>query len=540
MQAPGARKQRSVVPIWREFIRTHSGELKSSSSGLPIISPSDEPLLLALTKWRNQPTIARAADVIGKSFLSSKPELSLDAARYLTISGSTATRAVQKVAKRVIDGPPLSYINNFAFNVLAETGTKGYIRARIGVLKKRTRLYSANPMDWLEIARLHCLIAQFEPARSAIRIALGNAPNNRVVLRASARFLIHVGDPEHALYVLRRSDAIGEDPWVQAAEIAVASSANKTPISIRNARSVLARRHLSALQTSELASALATEELRSGSRRQASKHFRQSVIDPTDNAVAQAVWAREKFHINIKADPTNVPGAFEGRVLAATAGDNFESALENCICWLRDEPFSSAPATTGSHLATVFRKDYSFSEKIARVGLIANPNNNLLKNNLVVALAHQGLIDAAEEVLTQLNWRDVEDRSEMKPTLYATKGLLKFRRNNIEDGRSLYKDSVMKASKRQLWDTAFRAKIHWFNEEMRASTIPMVEADRVRDILDDDVSRRKANISSMSKAVWSQTKSEIWGNCQAERAVLCGDFATISDDITLVKTLTEL
>jgi hypothetical protein len=52
--------------------------------------------------------------------------------------------------------------------------------------------------------------------------ALQLAPQNRHVLRSAARLFLHVGDPECAHDLVARNDATKNDPWLIAAEIAIA------------------------------------------------------------------------------------------------------------------------------------------------------------------------------------------------------------------------------------------------------------------------------------------------------------------------------
>jgi hypothetical protein len=55
------------------------------------------------------------------------------------------------------------------------------------------------------------------------------APNHRFALRSAARFFLHVGKPDDAQTILRRSEATRRDPWLMAAEIAVSTVADRTP-----------------------------------------------------------------------------------------------------------------------------------------------------------------------------------------------------------------------------------------------------------------------------------------------------------------------
>jgi hypothetical protein len=91
---------------------------------------------------------------------------------------------------------------------------------------------------------------------------------------------------------VRDESVVREDPWLLAAEVAVASVAGRRPMFVRQGRKVLESGRLPALQTAKLASAIATLEMTAGDTRSARRLFRESLVDPTDNSLAQAGWGQ--------------------------------------------------------------------------------------------------------------------------------------------------------------------------------------------------------------------------------------------------------
>jgi hypothetical protein len=89
-------------------------------------------------------------------------------------------------------------------------------------------------------------------------VALRLAPDDRFILRSAARLLVHVGDSDGALEVLRHSDRTKIDPWLSAAEISIASTADRPSRFAKSAAHIVTGDRFPARQTTELASALAT------------------------------------------------------------------------------------------------------------------------------------------------------------------------------------------------------------------------------------------------------------------------------------------
>ena len=88
--------------------------------------------------------------------------------------------------------------------------------------------------------------------------------------------------------------------------------------------------------------------------------------------------------------------------------------------------------------------DHRTSELISRIGLTANPNDMVLLNNLVFALASSNKLNEAESWYAKFKPRESDLR--MNVLKQATGGLLKFRRGDQEEGRRLYNVAIQLAS----------------------------------------------------------------------------------------------
>lgn len=206
---------------------------------------------------------------------------------------------------------------------------------------------------------------------------------------------------------------------------------------MKNGRAMIGSGQFAPAHISELASAIATLELVHGNRPAARKLFRTALIDPTENSVAQAAWAaREAKASGVDAAVLDLPRTFEARAWDLYGRHNWSGAIAEVDLWLLDEPFASRPAVFGSFAAAVALGDFESGANFAKRGLIANPAEFLLLNNLAFSLASQGHVTDAQSVLSRVDITDL-DAGE-KVAFLATSGLLRFRSGDHDAGRMLY------------------------------------------------------------------------------------------------------
>ena len=131
--------------------------------------------------------------------------------------------------------------------------------------------------------------------------------------------------------------------------------------------------------------------MRAGNAKIARKLFREALVQPTENAVAQVSWAAEHLPA-FDIDPAvfSVPRSFEAKAWNFYHTARWPQALVESWNWLGDQPFSARPAVHGSFIASVLLEDYAEAQRIAAGGLIANPKDFTLINNIAFALANNG------------------------------------------------------------------------------------------------------------------------------------------------------
>lgn len=508
---------RRVIPRWREFATAATtGELKP----LPVRDPAplaegrDDELRQRVDEWVAHPTVGHAADVVSTAFVLDLPLPARAAAEFLVRRREEAGVAAVALAELVLASPPegvrthpvddtpgaspwpevptggitgptaradavsvLVGARRFPAPPAALAPVPPDVVARITQLRARLRGDPRNALAWVDLSRLYACVGQAAQAERAITTALALAPEHRFTLRSAARYFLHARDPERAHEVLRRSGAVAGDPWLVAAELAVATVAERAPRHTRTARAMLASRQFAAFDTAELAGAVATLEINAGKTRVARHLMLDALRDPTDNAVAQAEWAARKLRlIELPPAALEVPRTFEARAFAAYGAERWEEAFAASGQWLDDEPFSSRAVGLGTVLAGVGLGRMAQAVAIARRGVLANPDEALMRLNLVYALAEADHLEAAFAEFRRVDASALTGADAV--TYLANAGLLLYRFSAVlPDGASLrdtararYAEAAERA--RSLRPPGLETLVHayWAGEEVRTGT----------------------------------------------------------------------
>jgi len=335
-------------------------------------------------------------------------------------------------------------------------------------LRELIQIHPRNSLAWLDLGLAFTQTGFPDRAKRAMEVAVGLAPMNRFVLRSVARGMIHVGEIERAWSILERSPATPQDPWLVSAEIAVSMIANHTSDLTKVARSLLASGTFPAFHLGELASALATLEASAGNIRGAKRLFKQSLLAPSENCVAQIRWAAQQQILELDPAILYTPSSFEARAWTFFNGGDWEKALEQAENWLDDQSFSTGPAALSAYLATTSLQRPEMGARFALRGLRANPNQPLLLNNLAFALASTGDVVGARKALSKMRFSG-EDKS-LQICHIATSGFIHFRSGDTNLGRKLYLQAIEEAKAAGMKRLTARAFIFYALEEFRAAS----------------------------------------------------------------------
>lgn len=448
--------ERFLLPRWRTLSRsTHELASANSISREPLHFAS---LHEAESAFVSSPGPFTAGDLIGQSLISGQTGPEVERARTLLNELDepwlTAARRAMRSRPKVLVTPPSDDRSHWS----------GRVRTNRSLLVYEPR----NAIRWVDLALAHLNLGNIEESRKSLVVASALAPDNRYVLRSISRFATVVDEPAFARQKIARSDS-QRDPWVLAADLALADVAGTHPRHLRLARSLASSNSIDPRHLSELRATLATMELRAGETKRATGLMRLALEMPTENALAQAEWARQRG-VRTQKDQVVVtgPAPYEAESRGLVASGAFDEALGIAQEWLRDQPFAPEPAQFISWLAISGTQRPEIAADAARRGLVANPEDWGLRNNLTVALAFQGDTPAAREEFSRIDVNSVPDSR--RGTLIATSGLLAFRSGQPDEGRRYYLDAISLYERRQERDLAAYAALHWAHEEILAQT----------------------------------------------------------------------
>lgn len=476
MTARQPDSERRLVPRWRSSREAfNAGDLRSprARASPPIAFPEVPQFDALINDWRLDPGHDIAADLVSTG----------------VALGRTSEKEVQEAARVLESEPIFAELRSLARCVLEGTIglaeaqehlpfdinlARAQLQAQIAFFKQRVRSYPRNAVAWVDLARLYTAAGQQGKAREAIRIATVLAPNNRFVLRSTARFFVH-SDGKHrdenieeGLHLLRSSQLLRGDPWIMAAEISLATIAGKGPKSLRWARSLADKDALDPWDSSELNGALGTLALAQGGAGRPSRLFARSIRSPTENALAQAQWAANCHHVIQVPEQTfsKVSVApYEALALRHRIEQKWNEVIADCRAWSETEPTSARPLILASHVASLALEDADLVREFAERALMIEPHEPWAHNNLAVGLAYQGKLIEAEEHASKFEIVELDE--EAHPVYLATKGLIEYRRGRREEGFALYRRAARTPAAQR--DRIVRALLMWhlLREEAR-------------------------------------------------------------------------
>jgi tetratricopeptide (TPR) repeat protein len=430
------KADRDVIPRWRGYRETALlGELDSPpTAAAPFSAAHSELLRRRAEAWRSEGSLGFAADLVNSAVVLGPTPESLYAAEQV-LQADIDRPLLKEAARRLKD----LYKGGDASIESAPPDPPPF-PDEIHRLRRSLRKNIRNAIRWSELARFHTIAGHRDKALRAMRIARGLAPQDRYVLRCAVRLEIHLGRSDRAARLVAESGMAMTDPWLVAAGLGAAGAAGEPSTLFRTGQRLLAAQSHSEFATSELASALGTIEARAGGDRVARRLFRRSLVDPTDNAIAQAEWAsRHVAGISVSAVALAKPRSWEARAWTAAKDGEHSKAVEEAWRWHDDQPFASRPAELSSYQAAM-RADFAEGVRCVEAALRSNRDEFPLLNNLAFCLASLDQPDRATEKLERLRPASLSKGN--RATYLATSGVIAFRKGQLERGRALYEQSM--------------------------------------------------------------------------------------------------
>lgn len=455
---------RQVIPRWNSADAAAALGQRSTPKRVAISARAEKSLRAARQDFERCKSEAAATeylqtarmlgveeDVFARNLEASFPRLSKAADRIALLSDSeNAIASSAQIGQRIADHRIVDH--------------REIAAQRVHQLRRVLATASDRPLSWSELARQFLILGEEKKARRAMHAALKLAPSNVYLTRCAVRLLTHLDEHATAAKLLQRDGGATHNPWLMAADVAIAASMGKTSRNMKRALDILALNRDNVYQLSELASAVGTVELDRGSRKHGKELIRRSLIAPTENSLAQAQWCVSNGEsLAIPDTAWNVPSSHEALAFAAHSAVDFQSMVDACVAWFAEEPFSSRPGALAS-TACFVPNLRAISMALATAALRYAPDSVQLLNNRAVCLAYAGDPSAAfSDIITAINTPEFGSHG----VALATLGLIGYRSGDQSLGSDCYRKSVTLFKHVGDVESALRASVHWALEEAR-------------------------------------------------------------------------
>ncbi|MGB7644417.1 MAG: hypothetical protein WBM22_03085 [Pseudomonas fluorescens] len=426
---------RDVLPIWG------SSKSAANSSELMVINSKNSTIEFTditpalLSEFRHYQTVGIAVELLNCSIIERYSDAALEAANFLVQHKNLPTSITQLILKtlgknsQVADAPQSEH--------------------KIQTLRKKIRQHQRDPITWVELSREYAIAGEKKKSKQAMLAAVQLSYDHRWITRSAARVFVHFDDPDTAHDILVRNPNIRTDPWLIATEMAVARKAGKKTKLWNIGKSLLDSK-IKPVHLSELASSVATYELISGAEKRAKPFFKQSLIDPNQNSLAQAKWAERTSGLKklVKIPLNSNLIAYEAQYWEAYNSGDMTLALSYALAWFDNEPYSNAPPEAVCFIAGLL-ENHKLIAAVSKKGLKANPKNTTLQINLMFSWL-------TSKNLNELNTKDKIVFENYKKYLFsatlstskfeashalANLGMINYRQGFIEQGKLYYEQS---------------------------------------------------------------------------------------------------
>lgn len=481
--------RRNMVPNWRSVDDTiKNGEFDGFI--LPQSRPERFDIHEYVTNWRFNRSLSYAGELISAAIANNhtiEGDVE-DACNFILEKSPDKESPLCHLAESLISNKK----NASAIQVSAKPmfiPDRATAKAELDKEIRKWRLvisrYPYNPISHIELSRAYLRIGYWEKARREAEIASVLAPHNRYVTRCAVRCFSHIREFDRAKYILSKNQFLKADPWLIATDIAVDLCREKTPRNVKYAIRVKDSKNFSPLSITELSMALATNELLAGGKNKTiRKYVNDGLVRPIDNSLAQAQWISEK-NPYIVIDPRETQKVnfnYEAETFQYFYDGLLPESYGRALLWFEDSGFSRRATLAASNLAVYTgRMDDSF--KILAIGLLANPGEGSLINNLAYNELLEGRTENAWMALnSRINTKELYPSTVI--SLTATRGMYFYRIGQVDQGEALYNQAIESARKNRLKNIEQNAEVNLIREKYLAGILSKEEALRRLDSFD--------------------------------------------------------
>ena len=265
------REKRRLIPRWRYSNETsYSAEFAADPRSKRHVLLSKQFLDEKLFDWNLEQNLGNAIDLLscglgGRWFEEIQP-----AARYLEKRSEKLSTQVNSLVQHVLKltDESQAFSSSEQFELVQDDLVMfRFACDKAADARRRLKRDANNVLAWLDLARAYTILGQENKAHDSISRALYLAPFHRHIIRSAVRLFVHFGEFGRAHSLLTRNPRTPNDPWLIAAEVSVASTAERKPKFARCGWSLIKSSGLPPKYLTELHSAIGTLEFYNGSTR---------------------------------------------------------------------------------------------------------------------------------------------------------------------------------------------------------------------------------------------------------------------------------
>jgi tetratricopeptide (TPR) repeat protein len=425
--------------------------------------------------WTTSHNLFNAVDLVAEAIVTKDfiSEDAFNAAQFINRNPKSSW-FMTKLANHYLEGTAID---------APELKTVETYQLKISKIRSFLDIYPGNPVAWSDLALSYATLGLRTKATKSMAIALQLGENNRFVLRSAAGCFIFNNEPDRAIHTLNKSDLGSIDPWIASAIVAIADGYNLKSRHLRTAKALSGETGLSDFSRSELNASLATMEIKSGSNKEARRLFKRSLIDPTENALAQAEYMKKAIGLDsslIDDGRKKVYVPFEANTIRYYFEGKYRECLEAANSWASFDSINPDPVIISSFVASTCLEDAEGAIDIIMKATPAQKENLSVANNMIFSLIEKGELRKGVYLLNKLDISVARD--DVKLMLKATRGFAAFRSNRPEYARELYRKAI--TGFKDLGDNRSAAIAKYFlaREEKRlASDYAEALADEVKE-----------------------------------------------------------
>jgi hypothetical protein len=358
------------------------------------------------------------------------------------------------------------------------TDNTQYYRDSIRDIKIKLLFSCRDSVLWTDLAYFYTISGNRKKAEKCIRTAISLNNYNSHIIRSAARYYIYCDNPEKALYIIRNSPNVLQDPLVLSSEIAISEAFKLKSFNIKKGKILLQNDNIPKCFLSELNSTIATIECNHGNLKRGKRYINNALEDPNENALAQIQFLAKKNDIVFSPQQFDIPCRYEADAWNYFYSYNYVEAATESQKWFNFHPFSTRPAILNSFIRGTFLDQHEEAISIIDQSLKLSPNSSMLLNNKAFSLAKIGKVDEARECIGRIDSQDLNDFDNTDITvLKATSGLIEYRSDNPIEGNRLYKEATEYLKAKKDFVLEARALYFWSLEESRFNPI---EAEKIK------------------------------------------------------------